>query len=158
VGRLGWLTMGLPWWRGAEASARAGRWVRRQAWTSETRRIRFEAGAGTTRAVAVTEAGARVSTSDFSSAEFLADDWEILGDPAAVDITDVIFSGTGAIPFAVVRGAAGEETTPPTTSLPEPISPLFPETGEGFPYVIEGRVARLIPARDLQTQMPWRPS
>lgn len=159
VEALAWLDGGYPWFGGAEASARAGTWVRRAAWESETRQIRYERGAGTTRAVAVTDAGTRVTTADFTEAEFLADDWIIMGggEPAAVDITDLVFSGSGAIPFAVVR-EPGAVTIPTPTPTPTPTQPQFPTTGEGFPYVRDGQVVRLVPARDLQTELPWRPS
>jgi len=95
VAALQWIETGLPWWGTIEAGARAGRWVRRSVWDSG-RLVRFEAGAGTERAVGVTESGVRVSAADFGSADFLAEDWlfDEAGEPEPVDVTDWVFSGS----------------------------------------------------------------
>ena len=84
-----------PWWPAGEAYAKAGTWMRRRSWADTARRMRIEAGGGTTPAVAVTLYSTLtdpvpVRASDFGEAEFLADDWEAyaVGDPPAIDVTD----------------------------------------------------------------------
>jgi hypothetical protein len=123
---LAWASAGLPWWGLVEAAARAGTWVRRLAWTDASRAIRFESGAGSSRAVAVQAASGlagaeRVTTADFGVAEFLAQDWQMLGqvsEPVMVDVTDFAFSGpSGSVLFTVgsrgsVDGGGGLRPTP----------------------------------------------
>lgn len=161
VAALSWARAGLPWWGQIEASARAGQWVRRAGWSDATRRIRYEAGAGTTPAVAVTQAGTRVTPADFGAAEFLATDWLLVasGEPAAVDVTDAFITGSsGSVFFAVVGsggsgnggGSGGEE--PP---VGDPTEPPLPTSGQGFLYLKNG-VATLVPARDIAGE-DWEP-
>jgi hypothetical protein len=67
----------MTWWA-ASRVARAGRPVRRRASTTTTTYL-FVAGIGTTRAVAVTRSNgvdSVVTPTTFTSADFLADDWE----------------------------------------------------------------------------------
>lgn len=118
---LAWAAVGLPWWGLVEAAARSGSWVRRLAWTDAGRSLRFEPGAGTTRAVAVQMASGlavaeRVTTADFGVAEFLAEDWVVASENESplVDVTDFVFSGpVGAVLFAVFGvGGGGTGGTP----------------------------------------------
>ena len=86
---------GRLWWDGAELLARSGLWVRRKSWTDGTRRIRYEAGAGTVRGVAVLRSSAvatrAVLADEFGTAEFCASDW-VLADPLLVkeDLTAAV--------------------------------------------------------------------
>jgi hypothetical protein len=74
----------MLWFGAAEVIAKAGTPVRRRAWLADGglifKRIVFVSGAGTTRAVAVVRSSGSseevVRTTTFSSADFLADDWE----------------------------------------------------------------------------------
>jgi len=150
---------GVPW-RLVEASARAGSWVRRNGWVEYTRRIRFVAGAGTTRAVAVDEAGEVLTPSGFGAAEWLAGDWMVWDDeePAPVDVSDWVFSGGAqTIAFAVAAAAvtSGESSG---GGSPEGLggegSPLA-SLGEGFVYRQDG-VDILVPAQDINGDS-WRP-
>lgn len=152
--RLSWSVSGLPWWGVIEAAARAGLWVRRASWAG-ARRVRYEAGAGTTRAVAVNADGQRVTTGDFGVAEFDGEDWEIITEtePPAVDLTDAVFSGPAGSVFFVVPGA--EVPVPPTTPQPPPIGPVFPERGSGFVYMRDGETI-LVPAKDCDGR-EWTP-
>lgn len=153
---LSWATVGLPWWGQIESAARSGQWVRRASWTDATRQLRFVHGAGTTNAVAITQAGVRVTPTDFGSAEFLATDWQtvLATEPPPIDVTDLIFTGsTGATFFAVV-GPTPDPTDPPNPSDP-PTTPPLPTTGQGFLYLRDG-VATLVPARDI-TGADWEP-
>jgi hypothetical protein len=152
-----WVTSGLPWWGGAEPAARQGRWVRRAGWFS--RRLRYTAGDGTTRAVAVDQDGAPITTDGFGPEEFFAQDWEMAdgGEPQLVDITDAFFS-LGTLPEVVVRTAT--DPAPDSTSQPsEPSlqSISVPAAGEGFVYFRSGRTT-LVPARRAGTLEVWRPS
>ncbi len=125
VSALVWAQSGLPWWGPIASGAQAGRWVRRSVWESG-RQVRFEAGGGTTRAVAVVESGERVTTVDFGAAEFLAEDWEfadgLLQAPGPVDVTDLVFSGSsGAVAFAIEGSDIGADPSagePGTGVLP----------------------------------------
>ena len=156
---LEWVTAGVSWWGGADLSARAGIWVRRSSWTDADRKIRFEAGAGTSRAVAVQIVGGssvaeRVTKADFGKEEFLADDWQIdsSAEPAKIDVTDLSFSGAG-IYFSV--GPAGPvDPNPPVVPTPDPVVNL-PIDGKGFLYLKNG-AATLVPARDV-TGADWQP-
>lgn len=85
----------VPWWPAGEAYAQAGIWMRRRSWSDPSRRMRFEAGAGTTAAVAVAISSIDTihdaqGNTDFTADEFLGDDWEAyaIGEPPAVDVTD----------------------------------------------------------------------
>jgi hypothetical protein len=121
VAALEWVETGLPWWGTVEAGARAGRWVRRSVWASG-RKVRFEAGAGTTRAVGVTESGARVTAADFGAEDFLAEDWlfDEAGEPEPVDVTDWVFSGSlTAVGQRVAFAVAGTGFEPD----PDPVVP-----------------------------------
>lgn len=131
--QLAWITGGLPWWGATDAAARAGVWVRRAAWADPLRQIRFEAGAGTTRAVAVQAvtgqvgAAPRVATDDFGAAEFLAEDWMILStvDPAPIDCTDFVFDGPpGSVPFFVLGEGGTGAVDPQPVEPPPAVSPL----------------------------------
>jgi hypothetical protein len=163
IAELRWILGGMPWWGGAWESALAGQWVRRAAWPDITQAVRYAAGAGTTRAVAVRESGNRVSTADFGAAEFLAEDWELLdgnAEPSQVDVTDWVFAVSGntgvrGAAFAVVvqpgggpGDGGGPTTPPPTTGLPQ--------TGEGFVYLRNG-TPTLVRARKLSDESLWRP-
>jgi hypothetical protein len=74
----------MKWHGEAEVLAMAGTPVRRRAWLADGglifKRIVFVSGAGTTRAVAVVRSSGSSETvatpTSFSSADFLADDWE----------------------------------------------------------------------------------
>lgn len=85
----------VPWWPAGEAYAQAGIWMRRRSWSDPSRRMRFEAGPGTTAAVAVAISSIDTihdaqGNTDFTADEFLGDDWEAyaIGEPPAVDVTD----------------------------------------------------------------------
>jgi hypothetical protein len=74
----------MTWWQ-IEPLARAGAAVRRRSWLTTTTlsgwTILYVAGAGTERAVAVRRAAGVdtiVTAVIFSSADFLADDWEVV--------------------------------------------------------------------------------
>jgi hypothetical protein len=154
IAGLRWILGGMPWFGGAWESALAGQWVRRAAWQDLARAVRYVAGGGTTRAVAVRETGERVTTADFGAEEFLATDWELLdgtAEPAEIDVTDWVFSGSGGVPFAVVASPATPDPTqplPPTTGLPQ--------TGEGFVYMRNG-TPTLVRGRKLNDESIWRP-
>ena len=70
--------IGFPWTT-ARDWARSGLWVRRWAWSDPTRWLRYDAGPGSVRAVAVLVAeGApkrAVRSEEFGQAEFEAQDW-----------------------------------------------------------------------------------
>lgn len=91
-------TFGVEWWTAARW-ARLGSWTRRKAWADTTRQMRFEAGHGTTNAVAVYEGGTItkrvVRNSDFGAVEFRAVDWIVPDAPAEIDLTDSILSASG---------------------------------------------------------------
>jgi hypothetical protein len=166
---LRWLTGMNTWFGGAWESALSGQWVRRAAWQDLARAVRYAAGLGTTRAVAVRETGERVSTADFGAEEFLATDWELLDgtqEPSEIDVTDWVFSGSGGVPFAVVRSTSGGGGDPPVSINPPGgggggggggTLPGVPSTGEGFVYMRDGQ-ARLVGAELLSTGATWRPS
>jgi len=148
---LAWASVGLQWWGLVEAAARSGSWVRRLAWTDASRAIRFEAGSGTTRAVAVQMASGlavaeRVTTADFGVAEFLAEDWVVLSANEAplVDVTDFVFSGPVGTVFFVVFGdtsgwGAGGGGTVGSPAGGGNIGGIYsPQTGRGFVYVRDG--------------------
>jgi hypothetical protein len=160
IAALRWMLAGLPWWGGAWESALAGQWVRRAAWQDLARAVRYVAGGGTTRAVAVRETGNRVTTADFGTEEFLGTDWELLdgtAEPAEVDVTDWVFSGSGGVPFAVIASPSPTTPTPPITPI-TPITPTtgLPQTGEGFVYLRNG-TPTLVRARKLSDESIWRP-
>jgi hypothetical protein len=74
----------MTWWQ-IESLARAGAAVRRRSWLTTTTlsgwTILYVSGAGTERAVAVRRAAGVdtvVTAVIFSSADFLADDWEVV--------------------------------------------------------------------------------
>jgi hypothetical protein len=159
-GTLSWASAGLPWWGLVESAARAGSWVRRLAWTDADRAIRFEAGAGTTRAVAVQMASGlavaeRVTTAVFGVAEFLAEDWVVLSanESPIVDVTDFIFSGPAASVLFAVFGVGGGGT--PGADPGSGSDGTVPQTGRGFVYVRDG-VTTLVPARDI-SGADWEP-
>jgi hypothetical protein len=163
MAELRWIFDGMPWFSGAWESALAGQWVRRSAWQDLSQAVRFEAGLGTTRAIAVRETGQRVTTEDFGAPEFLADDWELLDgndEPSPVDVTDWVFAVSGntgvrGSAFAVIEqlgggpGDGGGPTTPPPTIG-------LPPTGEGFVYVRNG-TPTLVRGRKLSDETIWRP-
>lgn len=144
---------GLGWWGAIEAAARSGQWVRRASWVSG-RRVRFEAGLGTTRAVARHEVSGAVSTVDASSfgmSEFMGEDWTIEDDAVPVlDVTDVVFEGP--LVFAV----AASENDPSGGGGTGDQGGTFPQSGEGVPYVRGGRVVSLLPIKDGSGAI-WRP-
>ena len=160
VANLSWANSGLPWWGAAETAAKSGIWVRRDSWTDTSRQIRYEAGAGTTRAVAMQRtagqiSGAVVTDADFGVAEFLGDDWVVLSgtEPPAIDVSDLLLSGTaGASLFAVL--SSGQEPTPPDPSNP-PGGVQLPASGQGFVYLKNG-VATLVAAKDVSGDT-WEP-
>ena len=160
VASLRWRLGGMPWWAAAEVSARAGSPVARLAWSDPARTVRFVAGAGTTRAVAVDQGGAVLTASTFGAAEYLADDWYLAGgaiaEPPAVDLTSLVFSG--GTTFAVVRStqtALPDSTNPTNPADPATTNPI-PQTGSGFVYSRNG-VITLVPARDYETEQLWTP-
>jgi hypothetical protein len=74
----------MTWWQ-IQTLAREGATVRRRSWLASTTtsgwQILYVAGAGTERAVAVRRAAgvdAVVTAAIFASADFLADDWEVV--------------------------------------------------------------------------------
>ena len=153
--RLEWATAGLPWWGVIEAAAKAGQWVRRLGWVAG-RQVRYEAGVGTTRAVAVIADGSRVTTADFGIDEWGGDDWQIASDaePPAIDVTDWIFTGpalAGSVLFKVGGGGGG---TPPVLP-PGPGTPELPGSGSGFVYMRDGETI-LVPAKDCEGR-EWTP-
>lgn len=119
VSALEWSSV-MSWWE-AENLARDGQWVRREMWSDRSRRIRFESGAGTARAVAVqataTAQASVVTAGDFAADEFLADDWLRVGapdDPVLMDLHDVFIQGvSGGIVFC-----CGKSGTPADPSTP----------------------------------------
>lgn len=141
VRALAWAQTGLPWWGPIDAGARAGLWVRRSVWASG-RKVRFEAGAGTERAVAVTESGARVTTGDFTAEDFLAGDWlfaDTVGEPSPIDVTDWVFSGpSGSVAFAVV----GSEVVDPLEPPDPPSVRTYPAPPSAGDWVLMARNGR----------------
>lgn len=83
---------GRAWDGGIEPLARSGLWVRRRSWTDGTRRLRYEAGAGTVPAVAVLRSASvetrTVLNVEFGEAEFRAVDW-VLADPLPAALEDL---------------------------------------------------------------------
>jgi hypothetical protein len=156
----------MPWFGGAEARARSGAWVRRASWSDPARAVRFEAGLGSTRAVAVTQAAAVVTPSDFTAAEFLAADWRTLDDTAApvlVNLSSWNFTAEVGTAFAIVADPAtvvpapggGTVVAPPTTG-DGPLTPgSFPSGAGGFVYLQNGAF-RLVPGKTV-TGDPWTP-
>jgi len=153
--RLEWASAGLPWWGVIEAAAKAGQWVKRLGWAAG-RQVRYEAGAGTTRAVAVIADGSRVTTADFGLDEWGGEDWQIVSDaePPAIDVTDWTFTGparSGSVLFKVGESGGG---TPPVLP-PGPETPVLPRSGSGFVYMRDGE-AILVPAKDCDGR-EWTP-
>lgn len=140
---------GFPWWGFIAGAARGGQWVRRASWAAG-RRLRYEAGLGTERAVARQELGGVVTTVDaaaFGAAEFVAEDWLIEGEESAlVDVTDVVFAGPEGAVIFVVTAAASEPPGDGGDGGGGGVT--FPPTGEGVPYVRGGQVVRLLPIKD----------
>ena len=103
VAALEWMDVGQPWQGYIWEAARAGARVTRQAWGDATRTLHYVAGAGTTRAVAVREGGAVATVVDFAGAEWLAEDWLVVGGQRfPVDVTDWLLDGPAwSVPFAV---------------------------------------------------------
>ena len=104
VAALAWMDVGLPWAGYIWEAARAGGRVTRQAWGDGSRTLHYVAGSGTTRAVA-----------DFAGADWLAEDWLVVGGQRfAVDVTDWVLAG-------------------PAWSVPFAVSSLVPVVGDGGP-------------------------
>lgn len=103
VAALEWMDVGQPWQGYIWEAARAGGRVTRQAWGDATRTLHYVAGAGTTRAVAVRESGAVATVADFAGADWLAEDWLVVGGQRfPVDVTDWRLDGPAwSVPFAV---------------------------------------------------------
>lgn len=119
IAYLAYARSGLPWWGVIDAAARAGDPVRRAAWLAAaqpSRIVVYAAGAGTARAVGVSESGTVITPDLFSAAEFLATDWQLVTSTSAgplIDLTDYTFSGGGT---GFIVGAAS--TTDPGTTDP----------------------------------------
>lgn len=115
VAALEWMDVGQPWQGYIWEAARAGGRVTRQAWGDGTRTLHYVAGAGTTRAVAVRESGAVATVADFAGADWLAEDWLVVGGQRfPVDVTDWLLDG-------------------PAWSVPFAVSSLVPVVGDGGP-------------------------
>lgn len=139
---------GLPWWGSIEATARAGVWVRRVSWEDWARRVRYVAGAGTARAVAVDQSGAVLTPESFGGAEWLATDWQVVGtaEPMPVDVTDWVFAGPpDAVAWAVEGSATpGESTGPESPS--DGVDGVPPSSGDYVRMSRDG-VAQWVPVQ-----------
>jgi len=160
VPRLAWSLSGLTWWGQVDAAARSGVWVRRAAWGDLTRKVRFEAGAGTTPAVAVQSLGGAsdvVTTADFTTAEWVAEDWVIQdsAEPRLMDVTDLRFAAPSWAAAFVVDGSPIIPPPPSATPVTPPPSAPLPAAGEGFVFMRGGQPI-LVPAKDCQGGI-WSP-
>jgi len=156
---------GLPWWGPIEMSVRAGLAVRRSGWLAAgqaSRSVVGSAGAGTARAVAVTQTGSVVTPSDFGASDFTATDWQMAtgvmsdtiasGRPVMMDVTDWMFvGGTMAWVSGYSLVSGGGSTTGPGTTPTDPTTgtPITGDPGSsGFLFRKSDGTTILVPGAD----------